>query len=156
MPLGFRYLLAFLFTFGSGAIVSAFTAPEASTWYTTLALPTLIAIPAMLFAPAWTISYSVQAISFARIFKIQSTEEERQWVMTFIFQLICCMMWSLLFFGYHALILAMIVALMLYISLILLLLKSWEAEKISFYLLLPHLLWGTLLAILSINAWWAN
>jgi benzodiazapine receptor len=140
------------------ALTSAFLlfTPEAAAWYDTLQKP-LLAPPTWLFIPISLVVYVLLAFAFARVCMLTIDAASRRWYFAFGLQLAFNILWSVLFFSFfHALFLSMLVAIVLWFSVVILTLNAAELDRLAFWILIPYLAWITFATIVSVQIWWAN
>ncbi|MEK7573151.1 MAG: TspO/MBR family protein [Patescibacteria group bacterium] len=134
---------------GAGAIGSLFTTPAINTWYVTLNKPSFNP-PNYIFAPVWTILYILMGLSFYLI--LVSKEREKQTaVMFFVLQLILNVLWSLVFFGLHSPLGALITIVLLWISILMTIINFYKISKPASYLLIPYILWVSFASVLNLS-----
>jgi tryptophan-rich sensory protein len=64
--------------------------------------------------------------------------------------------WTIFFFGFHAVLVALIDILILLCCIFLLICGAWEIDKRATYLLAPYFLWVLFATILNIAIWFLN
>ncbi len=134
---------------GAGAIGSLFTTPAISTWYITLNKPSFNP-PNFIFAPIWTILYVLMAISL--YFVLTSKVKDKTFaVKLFLAQIALNILWSLLFFGLHNPLLALLDILLLWILIILNIKTFYKISKNASYLLIPYLFWVSFAGVLNLS-----
>ena len=65
-------------------------------------------------------------------------------------------LWSIIFFGFHQIFLEIINLIIILIFILLLLKIYFEKDKISFYLMIPYLLWSSYALVLNISIFILN
>ena len=109
-------------------------------WYETLNKPAFTPPPGV-FAPAWTIFYTLIFTSLI-IFLIKNTNENKTvGVVLFVIQMVLNLLWSPVFFYWQNISLAFAVIVLLDIFVIGTIIAFYKASKISAYLLVPYILW---------------
>jgi tryptophan-rich sensory protein len=141
----------------AGIIGSIFTISSVNTWYTKLNQP-VFNPPSWIFSPVWISLYLLMGISLyiiwnkKTVLKIKSkikTWKIALWV--FGIQLVLNSLWSILFFGLKSPLLAFIEIIFLWISILLTMIYFKKFSKISFYLLIPYILWVSFALILNLS-----
>ena len=96
------------------------------------------------------------AFALFRVWQLEKSEGRRKWVFAFILQLLLGILWAILFFWLHGLLLAVIEIVILWFSVVILTLDTWELDHPSFWFLIPYVAWITFAMILNIALWWIN
>jgi benzodiazapine receptor len=135
----------------SSFLVSSHTA----SWYDYLNKPDF-APPSSVFAPTWIVMYVLIVIAFMHVWKVKQTKPCRRWFFTFGFQLAFSVLWAVLLFAFHTLLLPMIVVVLLWFTVVILLINSSEIDRFTFWILTPYLAWVTFALVLSVWLWWIN
>lgn len=125
------------------------TGSSIGTWYTTLNKPSFNP-PNWLFAPAWTILYTLMGIAVAYIWH-QGWQRADVKTAIFIFagQLLLNAFWSVAFFGLQNPPLALAVILILWVLIFICIVRFKPIKALSAYLLIPYLLWVTFATALN-------
>ena len=139
-----------------GFLSAIATQSSVSAWYPTLSKP-VFTPPNWLFAPVWTVLYILMGTAAGMVW---NKGYYHKWVKTalyhFGFQLILNASWSILFFGMHL----VVPALLIIISLFILLLFTFKwfkvVKPIAAYLLLPYLIWVAYATALNFEIWRLN
>ena len=118
-----------------GGIV-AYTYKE--PWYTSL-IKSGFNPPNWLFAPVWTTLYLFMTIAIWSAWHRSSRNIDL--IYLYMIHLLFNTTWSITFFAFHNIFLALINLLILIFLIIILILKFKKVSKISFYLMIPYLLW---------------
>ena len=139
-----------------GFLSAIATQSSVSTWYPTLSKP-VFTPPNWLFAPVWTVLYILMGTAAGMVW---NKGYYHKWVKTalyhFGFQLILNASWSILFFGMHLVVPALLIIISLFI-LLLFTFKWFKAVKpIAAYLLLPYLIWVAYATALNFEIWRLN
>lgn len=141
-----KLITSILICLGVGLLGSAATMPKIQSWYVTLEKP-FFSPPNWLFGPVWTILYILMAISLYQVWikKPNLTDKIYRW---FWIQLFLNFLWSLVFFGWEQLGLALIVIAALWYSIV-------KMRK-NFKYQLPYLSWVSFASLLNAAVWWLN
>ena len=110
--------------------------------------------PPIIFAVIWPILYFLIALSFYLI--IKNNKQSKNYLFSYLLNYILNQTFSLFFFYLNNLSLTLYNILFLFISTIYLLIKSKLANKTSFYLLIPYLLWIIFATILFTTIFFIN
>ncbi len=129
-------------------IWSWFTTPAISTWYEVLIKPSFVA-PNRAFAPVWTILFVLMWVSLFLITRDWLQEKDKPAMTYFLVQLFLNILRSVLFFYIQSPILAFIEIIVLWIFVLVTSMEFYKANKQSWLLFIPYLLW-------VIFAWFLN
>lgn len=147
-------LLAIIMPFIAAAIGSYFTTPNIAGWYVNLNKP-FFSPPNWLFAPVWTILYLMMGIAIYLIWSQQGIKFNKTQI-PFYLQLILNAGWSIIFFGYHFLLGALLVIIILWLLIINCLVKFKKVSLTAMWLLIPYLLWVSFASLLNFSFWYLN
>ena len=152
VPIG----LAFLVCYGAGFIGSFFVDAGAGSWYASLEKP-FFTPPASVFAPVWLVLYGLMATALSIVWiKDPNAEDMTGWVPIFFIHLVANMAWTIFFFGFHTVFIALIDIFILVCMVLLLLCAAWRIDRRASYLLLPYLTWVLFALLLNITIWVMN
>ena len=143
-----KYLSLFLIlliTFIASAIGGFTTASFKEPWYSEIILPSFNP-PSWVFAPVWTTLYIIMSIA---IWKIWINSFNSNILKLYFIHLFFNATWSIVFFGFHQIGLALINLIVILIFIILLMKKYLIRDKVSFYLMTPYLIWSSYALILN-------
>ena len=147
-----KLIIITIITFIVGSFFSWFTMNNMDT-FKELEKP--INVPGLLFPIVWSILYLLMSISFYRV--LQSDDENKKpQVISYIVQLIINSLWSLIFFGFEAYLLAFIWIIILLISVIIMIINFYKIDKKVAYLNIPYVLWIIFAAYLNIGIYLLN
>lgn len=150
------FLISLLITLAIGIVASVFTRPEIPGWYRLLHKPSFNP-PAWLFAPVWTTLYILIAIAAYRVWERRNQVNNFGITCLIYFvQLALNFSWSIVFFGMHLLLSALIVIILLWISIIFTIIRFRKYEKLSAWLLVPYLLWVSFAVVLNFAIYMLN
>jgi tryptophan-rich sensory protein len=108
-------------------------------WYQNLYKPSFVP-PSAVFGIVWSVLYVLIGLAGARIY-LSKGKNRNTALNLWGAQLVVNALFSPLFFGLKSPILGFADTLILFLLLILLLLKLWDLDQRSFYLLVPYFLW---------------
>ena len=137
-----KYLSLFmilLITSLASAIGGFTTASFKEPWYSEIILPSFNP-PSWVFAPVWTTLYVMMSIA---IWKIWINSFDSKILKLYFIHLFFNGTWSIVFFGFHQIGLALINLVIIIIFIILLMKSYYVRDKVSFYLMTPYLLWSS-------------
>ena len=138
-------LLILLITFIASAIGGFITTSFKEPWYSEIILPSFNP-PSWVFAPVWTLLYIMMSIA---IWKIWINTFDLKLLKLYFIHLFFNATWSIVFFGFHQIGLALINIIIILIFIILLMRRYLTRDKISFYLMTPYFLWSSYALILN-------
>ncbi|QEC75951.1 TspO/MBR family protein [Mucilaginibacter ginsenosidivorax] len=145
----FPFLISLIITLAIGFVASLFTRPEIAGWYSTLKKPSFNP-PPWLFAPVWTALYIMMATAAYLVWKHRSRKPVYIIARNIYFiQLALNFSWSIVFFGLHQVLGALIVIILLWLSIILNINWFYKFSKAAGRLLWPYLLWVSFAAVLN-------
>ena len=146
------FLLILLVTFAASAIGGFTTSSFKEPWYSEIILPSFNP-PSWVFAPVWTTLYLMMSIAIWRVW-VNSFDVKT--LKLYFIHLFFNATWSVIFFGFHQIGLALI-NLIIILSFIIVLMKIYLTKnKFSFYLMTPYLLWSSYALILNISIFILN
>ena len=112
------------------------TASFKEPWYSEIILPSFNP-PSRVFAPVWTSLYLLMTIS---IWKIWINSFNKGVLKIYFIHLIFNSTWSIVFFGFHLIGLALINLIIILIFITILMKIYLKIDKVSFYLMVPYFL----------------
>jgi translocator protein len=139
-----------------GIFGSFFTVGSISGWYAGLNKPA-INPPDWIFGPVWTLLYILMGISLYLVLR-EGTERPlvRQGAMLFLAQLALNLLWSIVFFGLHAIVAALVVLLPLIVLIAVTAISFRRISAPAAWLLAPYLVWCCFAALLNAQIWLLN
>ncbi len=142
------HFLSLLVIFIVGAVGSLFTTGGLE-WYAKLNQPSLTP-PDFVFGPVWTFIYICLAFAIGNWWQIRTKVKFSYLVgFLFVYNLIANLAWSIAFFGYHEINIALWLISEIWFSLALLIILLWPKVRLSAYLLLPYILWVSFAGFLN-------
>ena len=142
------FILFALITYLASVIGSIATIEFKEPWYSLLSKPTFNP-PSWIFAPVWTTLYLMMTIAVWTFW--HSKNRDMNTVYIYFIHLIFNTTWSIVFFVFHKLILALIVLFILISLITVLLFRFRRVNMVSFYMMIPYLLWCCFALILNLN-----
>jgi len=146
-----KFLTFILFlstTFVASLIGSLSTINYKEPWYSSLNKP-VFSPPEWVFGPVWTILYLMMTIAIWLFW--HSKNRDIKTVYIYLIHLICNTTWSIVFFVFHNMIVALFVLVCLIGLIINLILRFRRVKLFSTYLMIPYLLWCCFALILNIR-----
>ena len=130
-------LIILLITFIASAIGGFITSTFKEPWYSEIILPSFNP-PSKVFAPVWTILYILMSVAIWRIWMKFS---DRKVLNIYFYHLLFNATWSVVFFGLHQIELALINLIIILIFIFTLMKIYLKKDKLSFFIMIPYLLW---------------
>lgn len=143
-----RLIVIIIITFVVGSFFSFFTMNNMDT-FKELEKP--INVPGILFPIVWSILYLLMSISLYIVI-----DENRNSLIIYSIQLIINSLWTLIFFGFGAYLLAFIWIILLLIAIVIMIAKFYNIDKKAAYLNIPYLLWVLFAAYLNLGIYLLN
>ena len=150
-----KYLSLFfilLITFLASAIGGFTTTSFKEPWYSQIILPSFNP-PSWVFAPVWTTLYIMMSVA---IWKIWINSFDLKLLKLYFIHLFFNGTWSIVFFGFHQIGLALINLIIIIAFIIMLMKKYLIRDKFSFYLMIPYFLWSSYALILNTSIFLLN
>ena len=142
------FLLFALVTFSASLIGGLATIGFKEPWYSLLIKPSFNP-PDWIFGPVWTTLYLMMTIAIWNFW--HNKNRNMNTVYIYFIHLITNTTWSIVFFVFHNMAMALIVLIILIALIINLILRFKPATMISVYLMIPYLLWCCFALILNFN-----
>ena len=137
-----------LVTFGASAIGSLATINYKEPWYSLLNKPTFNP-PDWVFGPVWTTLYLMMTLAIWLFW--HSNNRNKNTVYVYLIHLVFNTTWSVVFFVFHNMVLALFILILLIGLIINLILRFKRVNVVSYYLMIPYLLWCSFALFLNIN-----
>ena len=141
LSLGLILLVTFLASGIGSFVTSSFKEP----WYSEILLPSFNP-PSWVFGPVWTTLYIFMSIAAWSAWKQTSDKKILQ---IYFIHLFFNSMWSVIFFGFHQIFVALIDLGIILIFIIWLMRIYYHVNRISFLLMIPYLLWSSYALMLN-------
>jgi len=149
-----KAILSITICLAVGGISGYITADAIPDWYVNINKPSFNP-PNWLFGPVWTTLYIMMGIAFFLIWKSHSPLKHKA-MLIFSVQLILNFFWSILFFNFHLLGIALIEILCMWLFILLSIISFYPVSKVAAYLLIPYLLWVSFASVLNFAIWQLN
>ena len=147
------FILLLIFTYSASFIGGIVTISFKEPWYSQL-VKSNYNPPDWIFAPVWTTLYLMMTLAIW--FYWHSKNREMNTIYIYFIHIVFNTTWSIVFFGLHQILLALIVLLILIILIIILILKFKRVNYVSSYLMIPYLLWSCYALFLNFNLYILN
>jgi benzodiazapine receptor len=142
------FILFFIITYSASFIGGFVTVSFKEPWYSQL-VKSNYNPPDWVFAPIWTTLYLMMTLAIW--FFWHSKNRDMNTVYIYFIHIVFNTTWSIVFFGLHQILLALIVLLVLIFLIIILILRFKRVNLLSYYLMIPYLLWTTYALFLNLN-----
>lgn len=145
-----KFIISILLCLAAGFIGSLFTTPSISSWYPSLIKP-FFNPPNWIFAPVWTALFILMGVSLFLVWKKGFKKIQSKKALAFFsIQLVLNILWSVLFFGLHSPLSALICIILLWIAILLTIITFYKLSRTSAYLMIPYILWVSFASVLNI------
>jgi len=145
-------LLILIITFIASAIGGFTTASFKEPWYSQIILPSFNP-PSWVFAPVWSTLYVIMSVA---IWKIWINFFDIKILKIYFVHLFFNSTWSIVFFGFHQIGLALINLIIILYFIIILMKIYLIKDKFSFYLMIPYFLWSSYALLLNFSIFYLN
>ena len=142
------FILFFIITFSASFIGGLVTINFKEPWYSQL-VKSNFNPPEWVFAPVWTTLYLM--MTMAIWFFWHSKNRNLSTVYLYFIHILFNTTWSIVFFGLHQLLLALFVLIGLVLMIIIIMLRFKRVNIVSYYLMIPYLLWCCYALFLNFN-----
>ena len=145
-------LILFLVTFIAPVIGSYVTSVFKEPWYSEIIQPSFNP-PSWVFPPVWSTLYVMMSIA---IWRVWTTFFNSRILKLYFFHLFFNCIWSIIFFGFHQIGLALINIIVILFFIIILMKEYLKIDKLSFYLMIPYFLWSSFALVLNASILFLN
>ena len=142
------FILFFIITFSASFIGGLVTISFKDPWYSQL-VKSNFNPPDWIFAPVWTALYLMMTLAIW--FFWHSKNRNLSTVYLYFIHILFNTTWSIVFFGLHQILLALFVLIGLILMIIILMLRFKRVNIVSYYLMIPYLLWCCFALVLNFN-----
>ena len=146
----YKYLSLFLIltiTFIASGVGSFVTASFKEPWYSEIILPSFNP-PSWVFAPVWSTLYVLMSIA---IWRVWINFFDQKILIIYFVHLFFNGLWSIVFFGFHQIELALLNLMIILIFIVVLMKAYFTKDKLSFYITLPYFFWSSYALILNFS-----
>ena len=147
------FIILAIATYSASIVGGIATYGYKEPWYSTLKKSSFNP-PDWVFAPVWTTLYLMMTLAIW--FYWHSKNREMNTIYIYFIHIVFNTTWSIVFFGLHQILLALIVLMILIILIIILILKFKRVNYVSSYLMIPYLLWSCYALFLNFNLYILN
>ena len=142
------FILFFVITFSASFIGGLVSISFKEPWYSELTKSNFNP-PDWIFAPVWTTLYIMMTLAIW--FFWLTNKRDMNTVYIYFIHIVFNTTWSIIFFGLHQIFLALIVLIILIVLIVVLILRFKRVNLISYYLMIPYLLWCCYALFLNFN-----
>ena len=147
------FLLFALVTYSASVIGGFVTVIFKEPWYSLINKPSFNP-PSWIFAPVWTTLYLMMTIAIWLFW--HSKIKDMNTIYIYFIHIVFNTTWSIVFFGLHQIFYALLVLLILIFLITVLMIRFKNVNMLSYYLMIPYLLWCCYALILNINLFLLN
>jgi len=140
-------IVSIAISLGVGAL-SGYLTKDSMSLYQELVKPPLTP-PGWIFPVVWTILFVLMGIS-AYLIYVSDSKDKNQALQIYAIQLMLNFIWSLAFFNMQAYLLAFVILILLWISIIAMIKSFYEINPLAGKLQVPYLLWVTYAGYLNL------
>ena len=140
------FILFFIITYSASFIGGMATISFKEPWYSQL-VKSNYNPPDWIFAPVWTTLYLMMTLAIW--FYWHTKNREMNTVYIYFIHIVFNTTWSIVFFVFHNMFLALLVLIVLIALIINLILRFKRVKMLSAYLMIPYLLWCSFALILN-------
>ena len=142
------FILFFVITFSASFIGGLVSINLKEPWYSELIKSNYN--PAdWIFAPVWTTLYLMMTLAIWFFWHTKNRDINTVYI--YFIHIIFNTTWSIVFFGLHQIFLALVVLMILIILIIVLIIRFKRVNFVSYYLMIPYLLWCCYALFLNFN-----
>jgi len=142
------FILFFIITYSASFIGGMATISFKEPWYSEL-IKSNYNPPDWIFAPVWTTLYLMMTLAIW--FFWHSKNRDMSTIYIYFIHIAFNTTWSIIFFGLHQILFALIVLLVLIFLIIILIIRFKRVNLTSYYLMIPYLLWTLYALFLNFN-----
>ena len=142
------FILFFIITYSASFFGGMATISFKEPWYSEL-IKSNYNPPDWIFAPVWTTLYLMMTLAIW--FFWHSKKRDLNTIYIYFIHIVFNTTWSIVFFGLHQILFALIVLLVLIFLIIILIIRFKRVNLVSYYLMIPYLLWTLYALFLNFN-----
>ena len=141
-------LIFFIITFSASFIGSLVTISLKEPWYSQL-IKSKFNPPEWIFAPVWTTLYLMMTLAIWFFWHTKNRDINTVYI--YLIHIVFNTTWSIVFFGLHQIFLALVILMILILLIIILIIRFKRVNFVSYYLMIPYLLWCCYALFLNFN-----
>ena len=142
------FILFFVITFSASFIGGLVSINLKEPWYSEL-VKSNYNPPDWIFAPVWTTLYLMMTLAIWFFWHTKNRDINTVYI--YFIHIIFNTTWSIVFFGLHQIFLALVVLMILILLIIVLIIRFKRVNFVSYYLMIPYLLWCCYALFLNFN-----
>ena len=142
------FILFFVITFSASFIGGLVSINLKEPWYSEL-VKSNYNPPDWIFAPVWTTLYLMMTLAIWFFWHTKNRDINTVYI--YFIHIIFNTTWSIVFFGLHQIFLALVVLMILILLIIILIVRFKRVNFVSYYLMIPYLLWCCYALFLNFN-----
>ena len=146
------FLFIVLITFSASAMGGFVTTSFKEPWYSQIIQPSF-SPPSWVFGPVWTTLYFLMSLA---IWLFWINFKNKKVLYIYFVHIFFNAIWSIIFFGFHQIFLALLNLIIILIFIIWLMNIYYKTYRLSFLLMLPYLIWSTYALILNGSIFYLN
>jgi len=147
------FIIFAVVTYSASFIGGIATISSKEPWYSSL-IKSGLNPPDWVFAPVWTTLYLFMTIAIWSAW--HKNYKNLNLVFIYLAHLFFNTTWSIVFFVFHNILLALVNLIVLILFIVILIIKFKEVSRLSYYLMIPYLLWCCYALILNSTLWYLN
>ena len=142
------FILFFVITFSASFVGGLVSINLKEPWYSEL-IKSNYNPPDWIFAPVWTTLYLMMTLAIWFFWHTKNRDINTVYI--YFIHIIFNTTWSIVFFGLHQIFLALVVLMILILLIIVLIIRFKRVNFVSYYLMIPYLLWCCYALFLNFN-----
>ena len=142
------FVLFFFITFSASFVGRLATISSKEPWYSQL-IKSNYNPPDWIFAPIWLTLYLMMTIAIWLFW--HSKKRDMNTIYIYFIHIVFNTTWSIVFFGLHQIFLALVALIVLIFLIIILIQRFKRVNLLSYYLMIPYLLWTVYALFLNFN-----
>ena len=142
------FILFFIITFSASFIGGLITIAFKEPWYSQL-IKSNYNPPDWIFAPVWTTLYLMMTLAIWFFWHTKNRDINTVYI--YFIHIIFNTTWSIVFFALHQVFLALVILIILILLIITLIIRFKRVNFVSYYLMIPYLLWCCYALFLNLN-----
>ena len=147
------FILFFVITFSASFIGGLASISLKEPWYSEL-IKSNYNPPDWIFAPVWTTLYLMMTLAIWFFWHTKNRDINTVYI--YFIHIIFNTTWSIVFFGLHQIFLALVVLMILILLIIVLIIRFKRVNFVSYYLMIPYLLWCCYALVLNFSIFLLN
>ena len=132
------FILFLIITYSASFIGGMATISFKEPWYSKI-IKSNYNPPDWIFAPVWTTLYLMMTLAIW--FFWHSKNRDMNTIYIYFIHIVFNTTWSIVFFGLHQILFALIILLILIFLIVILFIRFKRVNLVSYYLMIPYLLW---------------